>query len=215
MKVLFRERILSSVVSALVCMAIGIIFLVFPDSIISWTCRLIGGILLLFGVFYVLRFFADKTRLSYFQIDLLLGILLVVIGIWMLATPAVVLTFIQYIFGVLIVVHGIVDIQGSLHLWKKNVKNWYWSLALGGLTLLLGILVMANPFEAFETLVILIGCVLIYDGISDMFILFCFGSLLRREKKDRIMQEAAKDVVVEVEAEAEEEKEKEAYERDI
>ena len=57
-------------------------------------------------------------------------------------------------------------------------------LLLAVLTLALGVLVVVNPFGTFAALVTLIGLVLIYDGLSDLWIIHRLSRMVRDLERD-------------------------------
>ena len=62
--------------------------------------------------------------------------------------------------------------------------RWWLDLALSALTLALGALILINPFGTFAALVTLIGLVLIYDGLSDLWIIHRLSRMVRDLERD-------------------------------
>lgn len=75
-----------------------------------------------------------------------------------------VIALVQYVFGAVVIFHGVLDVQNSVSLMRQGAARWWLDLALSALTLALGALILINPFGTFAALVTLIGLVLIYDG---------------------------------------------------
>ena len=59
----------------------------------------------------------------------------------------------------------------SSDLQKEGYERWWLALTFGLLTVIFGGLLIFNPFGAVEFVVRLIGIFLIYDGVSDIWIL--------------------------------------------
>jgi len=55
---------------------------------------------------------------------------------------------------------------------------------LGAITLILGGILVFDPFEAFTTVVRFIGVFLVYDGLSDLWISVQVGKDVRQAEKD-------------------------------
>lgn len=68
-------------------------------------------------------------------------------------------------------------------------------MLLGGVTVGLGVLLVCNPFEAVNTAIMLIGIFLVYDGISDLWI------ISRVSKTARNIRQTMEALDVEVEIE--------------
>lgn len=57
-------------------------------------------------------------------------------------------------------------------------------MILGIITTGLGILLVVNPFEAIETIVRVVGICLMYDGISDMWIVSRVSKTVKQARQD-------------------------------
>lgn len=158
------------VISAVLCILLGIVLVVWPDLSMQIVCTAIGAVLLIGGGVRLAVYFTTKDGSLYAQINLIMGIILAVVGIWILLQPEKVLAIIPIIVGIVIVLHGVNNLQQTLTLYRDKYDKWWVALILGVLTVGFGVLLILRPFEALETVVMLIGIFLIYDGISDIWI---------------------------------------------
>ena len=99
------------------------------------------------------------------------GIILAVLGGWVILNPGILIMVIPVVIGVIVTVHGVHNLIQALELFKNQYSKWWVALLLGMVTVGLGILLIFNPFEAVNTAIMLIGIFLIYDGISDLWII--------------------------------------------
>ena len=95
-----------------------------------------------------------------------------------------VIALVQYVFGAVVIFHGVLDVQSSVSLMRQGAARWWLDLALSALTLALGALILINPFGTFAALVTLIGLVLIYDGLSDLWIIHRLSRMVRDLERD-------------------------------
>ena len=158
------------VISAIMCVVLGIVLVVWPDLSIQIVCIAIGAVLLIGGGVRLAVYFTNKDGSMYAQMSLITGIVLAVVGVWILMKPDKVLAIIPIIVGIVIVLHGINDLQQAVSLCKDKYDKWWVALILGLLTIGFGVLLICRPFEALDTVVMLIGLFLIYDGLSDIWI---------------------------------------------
>ncbi|MBD5503251.1 MAG: hypothetical protein HDR09_05720 [Lachnospiraceae bacterium] len=158
------------VISAILCVVLGIVLVVWPDLSMQIVCIAIGAVLLIGGGVRLAVYFTNKDGSMYAQMSLITGIILAVVGIWILIKPDKVLAIIPIIVGIVIVLHGINDLQQAVSLYKDKYDKWWVALILGLLTIGFGVLLICRPFEALDTVVMLIGLFLIYDGLSDIWI---------------------------------------------
>lgn len=194
MKSVLQEQRRSSALVALVTIALGVILVVWPDRSVSMICALLGGALLLCGLLYVIGCFVGKHRHSKSVFMIIPGVILAGLGVWIMTSSSTVIALIQYVFGAVVLFHGILDLQGALALLTQRMSKWWIDLLLALLTLGLGLLILANPFGTFAALVVLIGIALIYDGVSDIWLIWRLG------KSARLAQLPPEEVVIETEA---------------
>ena len=179
------------VISAILCVVLGIVLVVWPDLSMQIVCIAIGAVLLIGGGVRLAVYFTNKDGSMYAQMSLITGIILAVVGIWILIKPDKVLAIIPIIVGIVIVLHGINDLQQAVSLYKDKYDKWWVALILGLLTIGFGVLLICRPFEALDTVVMLIGLFLIYDGLSDIWIV----SRIYRTAKALKQEAEALDVV--------------------
>ncbi len=80
------------------------------------------------------------------------------------------LVLISIIASIVLVLPGLNNLQQAVALYKDHYDKWWVALILGLITIGFGVLLICKPFEALDTVVMLIGIFLIYDGISDIWI---------------------------------------------
>ena len=193
----FLKRLKTNIViSAALCVLLGIVLVVWPDLSVKIVCIAIGAVLLIGGGVRLTVYFSLKDGSMYAQVNLIMGIVLAVIGIWILMKPDKVLAIIPVIVGIVIALHGVNDLQQAVTLYKDKYDKWWVALILGLLTIGLGALLICKPFEALDTVVMLIGTFLIYDGLSDIWIV---SRIYLRTKELRQEAEALDVEVKEVE----------------
>lgn len=158
------------VISAVLCILLGVVLVVWPDLSMKIVCIAVGALLLIGGGVRLAVYFNTKDGSIYAQLNLIMGIVLAVVGIWILIKPDKVLAIIPIIVGIVIVLHGLNNLQQAFSLYKEKYDKWWIALILGILTVGFGVLLICKPFAALDTVVILIGSFLIYDGLSDLWI---------------------------------------------
>ena len=158
------------VISAMLCIVLGIVLVAWPELSMRIVCTAVGAVLLIGGGVRLAVYFAARDGSVYSQMNLIMGIILAVVGIWILLQPDKVLAIIPIIVGIVIALHGINNLQQAITLCKDKYDKWWVALILGLLTIGFGVLLVCRPFEALDTAVKLIGIILIYDGISDIWI---------------------------------------------
>ena len=182
----------NALLSAALYTLLGLVLLIWPAPSASLLCIALGLVLTICGVINILVFLSHRDGTLYAGFLLITGIILAVVGIWLMARPTLVTVIIPRIIGLLVCVHGFRDIRDTLSLKKSGSSRWTAALLLGAVTLVLGAILVLAPFEAFTTVVRLIGAFLIYDGISDIWITTQVSKAVRDAAK---ASNAARDAV--------------------
>lgn len=172
------------VISALLCILLGALLVVWPDLSMQIVCTAIGAVLLIGGGVRLAAYFTARDGSVYAQMNLIMGIILAVVGIWILLQPNKVLAIIPIIVGIVIILHGVSNLRQAVTLCKEQYDKWWVALILGLLTVVFGVLLVCRPFEALDTAVMLIGISLIFDGISDIWIvsrIYRMAKMLKQE----------------------------------
>ena len=167
--------------SAVICVILGIVLLVWPGQSTQVVCMVLGIVLGGFGLIQIILYLATKEKTMISHSMMMLGVVLAVIGSWIVLKPETIIKAVPMIVGILIVIHGFHNAVQAIDLKKMQYDNWWVALLLSLLTVALGVVLICNPFTIVDTVVRIIGAFLVYDGLSDMWIL----SRVFKTKKNR------------------------------
>lgn len=167
--------------SAVICVILGIVLLVWPGQSTQVVCMVLGIVLGGFGLIQIILYLATKEKTMVSHSMMMLGVVLAVIGGWIVLKPETIIKAVPMIVGILIVIHGFHNAVQAIDLKKMQYDNWWVALLLSLLTVALGVVLICNPFTIVDTVIRIIGAFLVYDGLSDMWIL----SRVFKTKKNR------------------------------
>ena len=148
-------------------MLLGLVLVLRPGLSVRIVCTAVGIVLILSGVTRIIDWFCARDGSMYAQMNLIFGIVLVVVGVWIVVKPDKVLAI---IVGIVIGMHGLNNLKQAIELWRDKYDKWWVAFILGALTVGLGVLLICRPFAAIDTVVMLIGFFMIYDGLSNIWI---------------------------------------------
>ncbi|MEM6714002.1 MAG: HdeD family acid-resistance protein [Cyanobacteria bacterium P01_C01_bin.147] len=92
-----------------------------------------------------------------------LSILMILTGILAIAMPGISSVTFALILGWLLLFNGVVRIVKALQ--SKPIRGFWWSLIVGILYIISGLIAVFNPVEAVLTLTWLFGFMLLFEGI--------------------------------------------------
>ncbi len=172
------------VVSSALCVILGLVLVFRPGLSIRIVCTAVGVVLILSGAMRMIAYFTTRDGSLFSQANLIFGIVLAVVGVWIVIKPDKVMAIIPIIVGIVITIHGLHNLQQAMELWRDKYDRWWVALILGVLTVGFGVLLICRPFAAIDTVVMLIGFFLIYDGLSNVWIvsrIYKNAKILRQE----------------------------------
>jgi uncharacterized membrane protein HdeD (DUF308 family) len=158
------------VLSAILFILLGLVLLIWPEIASRIVCYALGGLILLFALFCVVRFFTDKKVYFIFNFDLVVGLIAAGMGIFMLIRPDLVISILPFVVGLFLVFSSILDFQKTFLLRNYGNSRWKSSLVFTCIKLVFGIVLLCLPLLIAQTLVRLIGIGLMYNGLSELWI---------------------------------------------
>ena len=153
--------------------AVGIILFLHPGITGIIICRAAGILALLFGAFRAVTALRARGAGWFFQLDMVVGILLLAFGIFALAQPEVVLSILPVVLGVYLLMECAGKLQWAVLLKKSGYSRWWTVLIMALAAAVLGVLLIVNPFQAAESMLAFLGISLVVDGATDFWVLWC------------------------------------------
>ena len=154
---------------SLLMVVIGLVLALWPGHVMT-TAMTILGIALLIGGGIILYNWYKWRNLRPEPLRLIEGILLLLAGLFVLARPKFLISIIPFGVGAVVLVNGIINLLQALDQRRRLYNRWTTSLTLAILTMVLGFLMILNPFSTMEVLVTAIGIISIYNGASNLLI---------------------------------------------
>ena len=187
MKSIIQDMKHNYFINAVIMVILGIVLVIWPHILGVMLCYLLGGALIVMGVFQLISFLRGERLGFYNKFVMMMGIVLVLLGIWICAQPRIVLSIIPVVVGIIVLIHGLMDIQCTLDIKKAGSEKWWIALIAAALTLIVGLLLVLNPFTAYEITMVLLGVAMLYDGGSDLALLL-FSYLAQRDTDKRLRE---------------------------
>lgn len=176
MKETIKEIKWNFILSALLYLILGVVLTGWPDASARMLCYCIGGVVTAYGLFNIAAYFF-RRGLEGLHLELLGGILALAFGVFTLVRPTVIASILPFVLGLIIVVDGVINLKRALTMKSLAFSKWWVYLLLSLLTVALGAVAVLNPFDSLTLLLRLIGLVLIYEGLSDLWAIFRISSL--------------------------------------
>ena len=176
MRELLKDIKWSLILASLLFLFLGAAMLVWPHTSSLILCYIVAAVLTAYGLFNILAYFG-KERGS--LIGLIVGVICVAFGVYAFAQPTRISDIISIILGVAILVDGAMSLRRDYQLRTVGFTQWWVPFALDVLILVLGAIVIFNPGLFAELLLQIIGVILIYESVSDLWTIHRLAKLTR------------------------------------
>ena len=175
-KKFFTKLKWEKLVTAIVAIVLGIVFVADPNGSGDAVCKVAGVAMIVLAAAMLIRYF---TSAQLFPENLIFSAVLLLLGIFFIAKSGVVMTVLGLFFGIFLVIDGASKVRDGIDAAKAKMQGWWIWFLLALLTILLGVLVMFG-----ESVMTLLGVSLIVDGVSDIVTTLWLSAGVRKVKKE-------------------------------
>lgn len=151
----------SAVVESFALMILGILFVIWPDTMIKILAYLVGAFFIIKGGYQVISYYVEKGQSDFLNNNLLVGIISILIGIAALVIGEDIAKIFRVIIGIIVIYESLVRINTAAKLSSVGVASWRYILVLALIMLVLGIFITFNT----GAIVALIGWLMVLTGL--------------------------------------------------
>ncbi|MBR2529384.1 MAG: DUF308 domain-containing protein [Blautia sp.] len=152
------------IVDAFLLILLGIFMLLKPNHAMDFVIRVAGAVHIIMGAAKTILFIRDQEERSVFV--LMLGVLQIVLGIVLLANPALFAGIYTMAWGIIIAYGAVVSLAELVRVRKYDVSLFTPAIVLSLVTLVLAIVVILHPGIVAKYITQLIGISVIVEGVS-------------------------------------------------
>ena len=181
MEVRIRKMNITSIIFSIIFILIGSFLLARPEDAIHLVSYALGIILIVWGVISVITFFTDKESQNYLDFGFIVGVFVLIFGIIILVKPDTIASIIPLLLGIWMLINGVTKLSYSLTL--NNNKSALSSIIISLIIVLLGILLIINPFQGAKKIVQILGISILVYSILDLIECFSIKKILKKVKK--------------------------------
>lgn len=181
MEVRIRKMNITSIIFSIIFILIGSFLLARPEDAIHLVSYALGIILIVWGVISVITFFTDKESQNYLDFVFIVGVFVLIFGIIILVKPDTIASIIPLLLGIWMLINGVTKLSYSLTL--NNNKSALSSIIISLIIVLLGILLIINPFQGAKKIVQILGISILVYSILDLIECFSIKRVMKKVKK--------------------------------
>ncbi len=168
MKEFFKKLRIAAYMTAILTIALGAVLIAWPMEVTGLICRVLGAILVVMGAVYLFGYFVEGRGI----LAVTGGLLFLLLGVWIFITPQSVATLVPIVIGVVLLVHSLRDFQMASEAKRNGSERWMILFLLALLNCVFGVVCICDSFGVISVAVRMLGIALVYDGISNMVIVY-------------------------------------------
>ena len=182
---MLKELKWEAILTGVLYILLGIVALVIPETMQKTLGYLIGIVLIVAGLISIICYLLRDARENYYHNEFVFGLVGMVVGAAVLYKVEVIISLIPFILGILVLFSGCSKLQDAIDLKRLGYSSWAGMLVMAVINIILGIVLICNPFKAAIVLFRVLGVGLILSGASDCFSTIYFAEKLRRFKQEQ------------------------------
>lgn len=129
--------------------------------------NVLAVVLIIIGVVYMCSYFLNIVTNGF---SAMLGLVVLAVGIWFLVQPKVVVSLIPIVIGLVLIFHSIRSIIEAVDARKYGYGGWSVGMIFSIISLIFGIICVTNAFDVMKTATVVVGIILIFNGVSNIWI---------------------------------------------
>lgn len=146
------------------------LFLIFkPQASLNFMVIVIGVFLSLSGILHIVSYFTSDKEFRSVSFELIEGTLYTIIGLFFIFKPSILNEFLGIIIGAWLIIQFIVKFQFAFNLKSLSSPTWSIMLISSIIHLILGIIMLVNPFGSIATITTIAGIILLATELGNIF----------------------------------------------
>lgn len=163
---IYNKMIIYSLITSILSIIVGLVLVFLPTVSNKVVGIIVGIIFLIFGINAVYKYF-HRDGAKIYSLNIVFGVLYSILGVVIILYPYSVMEFVTVCLGLFIIINGATKVNYGLWLKRGNEDSWLVTFVTGIFLVVLGIMVVFNPFSAF-TVTQISGAFLIIVGILNV-----------------------------------------------
>ena len=161
-----KKALNKNIITSIIIFLVGLILFLKPDTTIKTITIIIGILLIIMGSGPVIELFKSEERKFSFKIAP--SIILFIIAFVLFFTPQILVSIIPLLIGVALVMSSAFKLQNIYNIKKSNNGFNAWTLIITIAILVLGLLLIINPFGGALAITKVIGIFLMIYSVLDI-----------------------------------------------
>ena len=177
---ILKELKWNVIFTSIIYIGIGVIFLFIPDTSFIVILNILAVGVAFAGLLSLLRYFSYDPIEAYRRNDFLIGLICLGFSLLLFIRKDVFASFMPILLGAVILLSGFMKLQDAVDAKRLGYQQSLTYIILATINVLIGAVIVFNPFNSIEVLFAVMGCGMIYSGLSDLISAVYLSSRLNK-----------------------------------
>ena len=177
-----------NIFSSILLVIFAVFLIVQPVNMTKTLIIIIGAVLVVDGIIDIVNYLAADREYRMFSLGIFEGIIELLAGALFLLNYEALIVVFPIILGIVIITKNMFKMQLALNLKQLGYNNWMYALLISLIVILLGIVVILNPFDSLKILVMTSGIIILVSEIIN--IIYSIVIIKQMKKIDKTVKEA-------------------------
>lgn len=153
--------------STVITLILGLILAYSPEGSIKVITGIIALMFLLIGILQLVDYIKQSKLEKMMSLSLILGILLTAVGVYLFVNLESLANFITTLIGIAILIKSLFKLQYAFNI-RDISDKWFYNLIVGVVGIILGIVLLVNPFSSAKLFLRIIGIIFVIGSIIEL-----------------------------------------------
>ncbi len=150
---------------SIVYLLVGLALIIWPTAARLAICYVIGAVAVIYGGYRLIDYLKNKNVQAGGAISLTISIVCIILGIVLIFRANAVTAIFGVIIGIAVIADSIIRLQAALGAKHLGSDNWKLYMLFAVIMLVIGVVLLFDPFAGANAAMIISGIVMMCDGI--------------------------------------------------
>lgn len=170
----FDCLLFSSIIFSVLDIIVGFMLFKYTNFSMKICMVILGSLITIHGIEYIIRYIYDGLGIKFFAIDLIVGVMAIIVGVFTIFNPFSALTVLGIFAAVWFLINAIEKFYYGIKFMRSQEEIYPLIMFVTILIVVMGVLCLFNPFDSFMLISRLVGLFIICSGLFDIIVVFLF-----------------------------------------
>lgn len=171
----FKKLAIRSILVSIILIGLAVLLITNPEKVLTIAVIVAGVVMIVNGIMHIIVYMGQRAEIRATSSELIIGVAQCAIGVLFIIYQSKVISVFYILVGVWLLIESLQKFQMVLNL-RDYISNWALTVVVAIIDLILGILVIAHPYDTGTSVTQITGIILAvsegFNLIESIYTLF-------------------------------------------